>query len=782
MPEFEELKVSVSFADNASDKLKDVNAQLGKLGTGGDVNKKAVEGFKVSADFVSKLATEVRGVASAFNLFGGLPIFKLGAGTGFAGIVLAIKQTNDALGAFAKEILALRDLSRSAGLLPDQFKNVTNQLKLVGYTSDQASQEVLSFVRTIDEASRPGTSQFMRIYELSATPELAMSRINQMRDLIRSGQPGQAIMLAAREARAIQERELNRPGGGGMQEARRQAEAWLSSIGLSMRALGITDISDFLGDPQKWQRRIEAAERFNVEYEKFNKILGGIITDFKMELLPLFEDLNKALTAGAFDTLLAKLKTDTEDIRKIIAIAEGDWEKLASLLPKGPARRAALMLAEQKRLSEETEGEKKAPTVSGRVNQFRQRQRGYRDWMDKQLKDNEEGYGLLEEFKRLNSVLFGLQAAKDAAKANPAFHNAPQGGAEGESNPMQLPAGIAQPGGGAAAEARAGKPLSIQQQAQQTLAETRSSQGTPAPGTPLPQRRPPSASITTETAGPLAALGASYVGNRTYAFDDPRITNEIAKQTIEESGKSSFGFSYPRLAQPEAYYQAGSGQEVTTMAHEYEHVGRAAVKTGALIGKSLESNVFKRYGAYVEPSFAEAGGPKEERQQRYQEMITSRQLHETGVISLGERTESFNEAQSYLRSMGGTPRGEFDEATRHSVAQERYAQLMLASPFWSRASGDIDGEKGAEARPTALDLPLPGGLRPEDEPRGELIGESTNKVDRTRFDGGLAADAGIDASADLDVNVRGPAGVDVKASGDGMFKGNTSVSRQVDLE
>jgi len=34
------------------------------------------------------------------------------------------------------------------------------------------------------------------------------------------------------------------------------------------------------------------------------------------------------------------------------------------------------------------------------------------------------------------------------------FHNAPQGGTEGESNPMQLPADSSQPGGGAAAEAR----------------------------------------------------------------------------------------------------------------------------------------------------------------------------------------------------------------------------------------------------------------------------------------------------------------------------------------
>ena len=54
---------------------------------------------------------------------------------------------------------------------------------------------------------------------------------------------------------------------------------------------------------------------------------------------------------------------------------------------------------------------------------------------------------LAYELRRLNDFLAPSNIM------NPAFHNAPMGGAAGESNPMQLPEGSAQPGGGAASEA-----------------------------------------------------------------------------------------------------------------------------------------------------------------------------------------------------------------------------------------------------------------------------------------------------------------------------------------
>jgi hypothetical protein len=60
---------------------------------------------------------------------------------------------------------------------------------------------------------------------------------------------------------------------------------------------------------------------------------------------------------------------------------------------------------------------------------------------------------LVENIAFLNALLSGESSAA-ARNLGPGFHNAPQGGATGESNPMRLPDGEPQPGGGGAAESR----------------------------------------------------------------------------------------------------------------------------------------------------------------------------------------------------------------------------------------------------------------------------------------------------------------------------------------
>jgi hypothetical protein len=65
-----------------------------------------------------------------------------------------------------------------------------------------------------------------------------------------------------------------------------------------------------------------------------------------------------------------------------------------------------------------------------------------------------------EENKRMAELTAGLKELSDLTRVptdrpqGQGFHNTPRGGAKGESNPMKIPRGIKQPGGGAAAEAR----------------------------------------------------------------------------------------------------------------------------------------------------------------------------------------------------------------------------------------------------------------------------------------------------------------------------------------
>jgi hypothetical protein len=65
---------------------------------------------------------------------------------------------------------------------------------------------------------------------------------------------------------------------------------------------------------------------------------------------------------------------------------------------------------------------------------------------------------------------------------------------------------------------------------------------------------------------------------------------------------------------------------------------------------------------------------------------------------------------------------------------------------------------------------------------GQLSRElGVEDIGRSSLDRGLASESGIDAKGNLDVNVRAPAGTEVRAEGDGMFKGNVTTNRQIDL-
>src|SRR5262245_3139529 len=186
MADYAELQIKVDFSGDAAEKVKDLTTEVSKFGSD---HRRVTEGLKAGADSAAKLGTELKGVVQTFGVFGRLPVFSL-AGGGIAGVLLALKKTNDVLGDFSREMIKLRDISRAAGLLPDQFKNIANQLKQIGYSTEDAQSEVLSFVRTVDEATRHGTAEFQRIWQDSFNPETTLARVRELRDMIDKGEVG----------------------------------------------------------------------------------------------------------------------------------------------------------------------------------------------------------------------------------------------------------------------------------------------------------------------------------------------------------------------------------------------------------------------------------------------------------------------------------------------------------------------------------------------------------------------------------------------------------------
>ena len=162
--EFEELKLQVTFQDNASAQLKALISEFDKLN---DYSNKVSRGFRDMNDNASKFSSELVKIAGAFGLGSAAGLIMSNSLRGFGE---QLNRTNQELEGFSRQMINLENASRVAGVLPDQFKGLSEQLENVGYTTNEAERELQSFFRTIDEAGRAGTAQFQRIWREAWDP------------------------------------------------------------------------------------------------------------------------------------------------------------------------------------------------------------------------------------------------------------------------------------------------------------------------------------------------------------------------------------------------------------------------------------------------------------------------------------------------------------------------------------------------------------------------------------------------------------------------------------
>src|SRR4030095_364 len=234
MAEFEELKLVVSLTDNASAGLRALNADIEKFGN--VVSKPSVTKLNEFASALNKSRGEIGGLAVGLrNTLSEITRFNQGVLTrgqsmgvmgrtsigGLLGVPALIAGVSVALEGFARQMIDLQNKARAGAILPDHFRSIAQQLEIVGYQSEQAQQELGTFVLTGREGSRAGTPEFQALLRTGGVEATVFAQ--NLQKLINSGQVGQAITAVAREAQKLYAKELARPGGT-RAEATRQAE------------------------------------------------------------------------------------------------------------------------------------------------------------------------------------------------------------------------------------------------------------------------------------------------------------------------------------------------------------------------------------------------------------------------------------------------------------------------------------------------------------------------------------------------------------------------------
>jgi hypothetical protein len=343
---------------------------------------------------------------------------------------------------------------------------------------------------------------------------------------------------------------------------------------------------------------------------------------------------------------------------------------------------------------------------------------------------------LVENLQFLNALLSGESGIGGAR--GPEFHNAPQGGAEGESNPMQIPAGVAQPGGGSAAEARQpGRREWRPDDPSPTGYYTRKGKQTPFPvlspeATALPTQpgypKNPYTGVS-EGKGVGTWFSQSPTGGRRGGSwrdpDDP--ANSAALDKIPDTHQGISLSSPATLGQ--FHYLTDPNTGLTHVVQQTD--AGPGVRTQALV--DISTNKALQMG-YDQQSF-----------EAQQDKLLW-EVRPTGFDTM--RPTSTGAATQKRTAAGRTdlPSGSDLEFN------------PFAGGGGSFGGGGATGEFGVR----------PGG--------GGMIDDA----DRTRFDQAMGDD--MDVSGKLNVEVDAPRGTEVKASGGGMFANSTSVDRRISDE
>ena len=418
---------------------------------------------------------------------------------------------------------------------------------------------------------------------------------------------------------------------------------------------------------------------------------------------------------------------------------------------------------------------------------------------------------LVREFTRLNALLSGqeqplwdLSAAagiKDIGKpGNPPFHNQPMGGAAGESNPIQLPTGDAQPqpGGGASAEAVG----PVQGKGWWAAGETR-------------QKVLKQWGGTTES---VSGKGSWY-GN----YGPFRDINPKTGEWQDKPGSASLGQMYGMKYFPEER-QGIALPTATTLGRMFRITwpdGTQTIEQHTDIGpkKALGRAVDVSAAAAVragqtpesfptDASFSVEALPTFGQESRMQRAAAAASVgsqplgqalmggvpETTPTSGLRPSVRSYQAAQRALQSTAQRAPSSLFDAEYPASVSSGYPYLtdpLRINPTnWERMLRESPQSKNVEWRGTESTEPVgQGSMADLEKEMDTYLAKGRNvepsfgvdwekSINRSALDRSLSD---VEPRGNLDVSVKAPAGTEVKAEGDGMFKGNVSLDRQMEL-
>jgi len=444
--EQENLVLNVTLVDNASAGLDKLNQQLKQLG--GEQHSSAQSKLRTNfagvqnaikplvGDF-SRLSTTMGNVTkSAMSMIPALT----GVGTAVLGVSGVLMAALIPIKRFASEMTDLGQLARETGFNAASIKIFREEFgKLFGSQGIALADTTLrGLQRSMTDILNPA-SKLRQELEQGArhTPEMRENMDKLIGRLKEAAQKGDAT-------------EFFNIFEEGMDNIRKNISD-MPNRGPVVAAQWVNDLNKLAGIPEA-----VAATHIKLKGPTEEAIRNTqALIEQSTQLTRSFNSMS--VSVGKISESLSAIVLGFGPVVKGAQLLADAMERIAAAADRWARTRSGNLTPEEKAEQEKLTNDifKNAPQYPGRglpppATPQRFSGGGANDNTKLIEEENKRMSELTAEIKRLTDL---MMVPTDKPQGS-AFHNTPRGGAKGESNPMKIPAGVKQPGGGAAAEAR----------------------------------------------------------------------------------------------------------------------------------------------------------------------------------------------------------------------------------------------------------------------------------------------------------------------------------------
>jgi len=778
MAEFEELRIQVKVdQEKAAENTRQIKDAFSKIADPEHITRfeKLAKSFSLTEVQIKQLSETLGKTSTPLDLVGSL--FTKG-GLAFLAVTAAIeigKKIHEQLAKQAERQLEIAHAAERMGIMHaaqleknlEQMETVHIDRKRGEAMMETFAQKRLEFLRHFSEFK----DQIRRDTQWSSR-EMLEKHFDNLTNALDANDFMNEVRKFARGIREEWERRGD-PGKGAFEE-RKYLERWFGMSDLMNLHEDFKKVSK--AEEEAFDRNLKAAREYWAVTTDIKNNLDKIITSVFTQVM---EDLHLMTVLRWIDRTLAA-NAEYMAQQETLPLEQRDKEIIKRLIEENNASVSKKFWDWWNSLG----GEMKLRPIPAQPQKFM----GGLDENQQDLITEEKR--LVENLQALNAILSGA-GAQELGVFGTKFHNRPQGGAAGESNPMQLPASASQPGGGAAAEAR--KPYNLQEAIEKARVQPSqlSRRDKPAPGeTPVGyyidksgNRRPfhqlinplataiplPPGYKENQKGNPILSgvsegLGVATVFSRGVDVgtgkrwgdkeDDPesnalRIPDRL--QGISLANKETLG---------EFFYVTDMDTLETTVQQQTE------------VGPNVRTQAIG--------DFSVAMIQRLNRSRKEYEAAQDKKLWLIENAGFGTKGQP-----NVVR-----PKGVEGDPTQKIVPTGRGGKPLASgmdlefNPFADRPSGmDIEFDPFGRGKPSGMDIEFDpfkgkggsfggGGATSTYEDLEEELNRGRSHLDRSLGDE-------LDVKGKLNVDVDAPRGTEVKAKGDGMFEGGVTVNRSM---